>query len=204
MVHGNLVAFLRRHAQASQQVAMHCNAVRVEVRRRHGQENAFLLRSRQDILRQQNPVHCLQLRFQQVGPQCLRAEKVRNEPMTLLNDGKGCKRLGTQVWCCQIRPFSLYRIMRVGKKAWDATSRGGSTLLEAISRGPKSGSGPKPTDSVQRYTAKALTTTASSIDSSSNPHARSASMSSLDTEGAWRLSLRQNCREAKSGAERLA
>src|ERR1700738_1779220 len=114
---------------------------------------------------------------------------------------KGANVLGLRYGAARYGPFLCTASWESGKKAWDATSRGGSTLLEAIFRGPKSGSGPKPTDSVQRYTAKALTTTASSIDSSSNPHARSASMSSLDTEGAWRLSLRQNCREAKSGDE---
>ena len=77
MVHGDLVAFLRGHTQASQQVAMHRNAIRVEIRCRHRQQNAFLLHSCQDIFRQQNPAHCLQLCFQQVGPQSLSAEKVR-------------------------------------------------------------------------------------------------------------------------------
>ncbi len=170
MVHGNLVAFLRRHAQASQQVAMHCNAVRVEVRRRHGQQNAFLLRSRQDILRQQNPVHGLQFRFQQVGPQCLRAEKVRYKPVAFLNDEKvlelkyGAGRYG--LFCAAS--------WGSGKRAWHATPRGGSTLLDVIFRGPKSGSGPKPTDRVPRYAARAVTKTVASIDLSSNPYARSA------------------------------
>src|SRR5271154_3958122 len=96
---------------------MHCDAVGVEVHRRDGKQNAFLLHPRQYIFRQQNPAHCLELRFQQVEPQSLSPEKIRYEPVTSLNDGKRSKRLETQVGGGHIRPFSLRRLMRVEEQA---------------------------------------------------------------------------------------
>src|SRR5271163_91561 len=95
---------------------MHGNTIRVEIRRRHGQQNGFLLHPRQGFLGKQNPAHCFQLRLQQVGPQSLSAEKVRYESMTLLNDGKRCKRLGTEVWCGHIGSLSLCPLMSVGQQ----------------------------------------------------------------------------------------
>src|ERR1700730_5595141 len=98
---------------------MHRNAIRIEVRCRHGEQNAFLLHSCQDIFRQQNPTHCFQLRFQQVGPQSLSAEKVWYESVTLLKKGKGCERTRTQVRSRQVRTFSVRHLMSVGQQAME-------------------------------------------------------------------------------------
>ena len=58
MVHGYLVALLRGHTQAAQEVAMHGNTIGVEIRCRHREQNGFLLHPGQSFLGKQDPAHC--------------------------------------------------------------------------------------------------------------------------------------------------